>query len=67
MQVQAAWAQKVSDFLVITGVEREEAMARPVETARAWHAKLAEDFAARATEYTGAACTTVCTQTAIAG
>jgi hypothetical protein len=36
------------------------------ETARVWHAKLAEDFAARASEYTSAVCVTTCTQAAIA-
>jgi hypothetical protein len=35
------------------------------EPARIWHAKLAEDFAARASEFTTAACTSVCSQTAI--
>lgn len=44
--------------------ERIAAQRAVTEAARTWHAKLAEDFAARASEYTTAA---VCTQTAIAG
>jgi hypothetical protein len=36
------------------------------EVARVWHAKLAEDFAARASEFTTPACTSVCTQAAVA-
>ena len=35
------------------------------EPARVWHAKLAEDFAARACEFTTAACTSACTQAAV--
>jgi hypothetical protein len=35
------------------------------ETARAWHAKLAEDFAARAAMTTSAASTSSCTQAAV--
>jgi hypothetical protein len=35
------------------------------EVARAWHAKLAEDFAARAAVSTSAACTSSCTQAAV--
>ena len=35
------------------------------ETARVWHAKLAEDFAERAAAATGIAVTAACTQTAI--
>jgi hypothetical protein len=35
------------------------------ETARAWHAKLAEDFAARAAISTTAVCTSSCTQAAV--
>jgi hypothetical protein len=41
--------------------ERMAAQRAVTETARAWHAKLAEDFAARASAST----TAVCTQTAI--
>jgi hypothetical protein len=36
------------------------------EAARVWHAKLAQEFAARASEYTTAVCATSCTQAAIA-
>jgi hypothetical protein len=35
------------------------------EQARAWHAKLAQEFAARCTDCTTAATTTACTQTAL--
>jgi hypothetical protein len=46
-------------------VEERMAAQRAIsETARMWHAKLAEDFAERASACTG---TVVCTQTAIAG
>ena len=38
--------------------ERMAARRAVTETARAWHAKLAEDFAARATSCTTAAATT---------
>lgn len=45
-------------------VEERMAAQRAIgESARAWHAKLAEDFAQRAMACTGAV---VCTQTAIA-
>lgn len=37
--------------------ERMAAQRAVTETARAWHAKLAEDFAERAGAYTPAACT----------
>ena len=40
--------------------ERMAAQRAMTETARTWHAKLAEDFASRATN-----CTAACTQTAI--
>jgi hypothetical protein len=47
-------------------VEEKMAAQRAVtEAARAWHAKLAEDFAARAATSTTAACTSTCTQAAI--
>jgi hypothetical protein len=42
--------------------ERMAAQRAVTEAARAWHAKLAEDFAARAATSTTAA---VCTQTAV--
>jgi len=45
--------------------ERMAAQRAVTETARAWHAKLAEDFAARATDYTATACTSGCTQAAV--
>jgi hypothetical protein len=45
--------------------ERMAARRAVTETARVWHAKLADDFAARAVEYTAAACTISCTQAAI--
>ena len=38
--------------------ERMAAQRAMTETARAWHAKLAEDFSARAAVATTAACTT---------
>jgi len=38
--------------------ERMAAQRAVTETARAWHAKLAEDFAIRAATATAAACTT---------
>ena len=41
--------------------ERMAAQRAVTETARAWHAKLAEDFAARAAIST----TAICTQTAV--
>lgn len=37
--------------------ERMAAQRAITEAARVWHAKLAEDFSARASEYTTAACT----------
>jgi hypothetical protein len=46
--------------------ERMKAQRAVTETARVWHAKLAEDFAARASEYTGAVCTATCAQAAVA-
>ena len=45
--------------------ERMAAQRAVTETARTWHAKLAEDFAARAVEYTTAACATSCSQAAV--
>jgi hypothetical protein len=45
--------------------ERMAAQRAVTETARTWHAKLAEDFAARAVEYTTGMCTSTCTQAAI--
>ena len=47
--------------------ERMAAQRAVTETARVWHAKLAEDFAARASEHTAAVCATSCSQAAIAG
>jgi hypothetical protein len=44
--------------------ERMAAQRAVTEVARAWHAKLAEDYAARVSEY-NAACATGCTQAAI--
>ena len=44
--------------------ERMAAQRAMTETARTWHAKLAEDFAQRATACTS---TLACTQTAVAG
>jgi hypothetical protein len=46
--------------------ERMAARRAMTETARVWHAKLAEDFAARASEYTTAVCVSSCTQAAVA-
>ena len=43
--------------------ERMAAQRAVTEVARAWHAKLAEDYAARVTDYTG--CTAGNTQAAI--
>lgn len=50
-------------------VEERMAARRAVsETARAWHAKLAEDFAERASACTAAATATLtCTQSAVLG
>jgi hypothetical protein len=45
--------------------ERMAAQRAVTEAARTWHAKLAVDFAARAVEYTAAACTSSCTQAAL--
>jgi hypothetical protein len=45
--------------------ERMAAQRAVTEVARAWHAKLAEDFAARAAVSTSAACTSSCTQAAV--
>ena len=45
--------------------ERMAAQRAVTEPARVWHAKLAEDFAARASEFTTAACTSACTQAAV--
>ena len=45
--------------------ERMAAQRAVTEVARAWHAKLAEDYAARVNEYTAGACGTGCTQAAI--
>lgn len=46
--------------------ERMAAQRAITETARAWHAKLAEDFATRALTCTTAACTTAaCTSSAV--
>lgn len=41
--------------------ERMAARRAVTETARAWHAKLAEDFAARAVESSAVACTSAIT------
>lgn len=46
--------------------ERMAAQRAMTETARVWHAKLAEDFAQRASACTTAAVTSACTQTAVA-
>ena len=47
--------------------ERMAAQRAMTDTARAWHAKLAEDFAERATASTTAAtATSICTQSAVA-
>jgi hypothetical protein len=45
--------------------ERMAAQRAVTETARAWHAKLAEDFAARAAMSTADICTSSCTQAAV--
>ena len=45
--------------------ERMAARRAVTEQARAWHAKLAQEFAARCTDCTAAATTTACTQTAL--
>jgi hypothetical protein len=45
--------------------ERMAAQRAVTEAARAWHKKLAEDFAARALACTAAVPASVCTQTAI--
>jgi hypothetical protein len=45
--------------------ERMAAQRAVTETARAWHAKLAEDFAERASACTATACATSCTEAAI--
>ena len=45
--------------------ERMAAQRAVTETARAWHAKLAEDFAARAAISTADICTSSCTQAAV--
>lgn len=48
--------------------ERMAAQRAMTDTARAWHAKLAEDFAERASACTGTAIgTAMCSQAAIAG
>lgn len=44
--------------------ERMAAQRAMTDTARAWHAKLAHDFAERASACTA---TAICTQTAVAG
>ena len=49
-------------------VEERMAARRAVsETARAWHAKLAEDFAERAASACTATATLTCTQSAVLG
>ena len=45
--------------------ERMAAQRAVTETARVWHAKLAQDYAAKAIEYTTAACSGTGTQAAI--
>ena len=45
--------------------ERMAAQRAVTETAKAWHGKLAEDFAARALACTAAASAAACTQTAV--
>ena len=45
--------------------ERMAAQRAVTDTARAWHAKLAEDFANRANECTPPLCATSCAQAAI--
>ena len=48
--------------------ERMAAQRAMTDTARAWHAKLAEDFAERASACTGTAIgTSMCSQASIAG